>query len=51
MITIEILQLQYIDQVVEVCCAGPASSCAVVETVEIPQLQLVLFWTVVACPL
>ena len=29
-------------------CAGPASSW---ETVEIPQLQLVLLWTVVACPL
>ena len=29
LITIEILQLQYIDQVVDVCCAGPASSCAV----------------------
>ena len=28
--TKEILQLQYIDQVVHVCCAGPASSCPVV---------------------
>ena len=33
-------------------CAGPASSSAICEeTVEIPQLQLVEFWTVVACPL
>ena len=39
----EILQLQYIDKMVDVCCAGPASS-GREETVEIPQLQPVT-WT------
>ena len=44
--TVEILQLQFIDKVFDVCCASPASSGAVgEETVEIPQLQLVEFWT------
>ena len=44
--TIEMLQLQYIDKVIDVCCAGPASSSAICEeTVEIRQLQLVEFWT------
>ena len=42
---LEILQLQYIDKMVDVCCAGPASSgSGREETVEIPQLQPV-FWT------
>ena len=41
--TIEILQLQFIDKVFDVCCAGPAISGAVCEeTVELPQLQPVL---------
>ena len=44
--TIEIPQLQYIDKVVDVCCAGPASASAICEeTVEITQLQLIEFWT------
>ena len=36
-------QLQFIDKVFDVCCAGPASSSGAVgeETVELPQLQLV----------
>ena len=38
--TIDIVQLQFIDKVFDVCCAGPASSGAVCdETVELPQLQ------------
>ena len=38
--TIEILQLQFIDKVVDFCCAGPARSGADgEETVELPQLQ------------
>ena len=38
--TLEILQLQFIDKVFDVCCAGPASSGAVgEETVELPQVQ------------
>ena len=39
--TIEILQLQFIDKVVDVCCAGSASSSGAggEEMVEIPQLQ------------
>ena len=37
--TTEILQLQYIDKVVVVCCAGPAVRAQLWETVEIPQLQ------------
>ena len=42
-----ILQLQYIDKMVDVCCAGPASSgSGREETVEIPQLQLVSFLVV-----
>ena len=40
--TIEILQLQFIDKVVDVRCAVPAVSGAVVdETAELPHLQLV----------
>ena len=35
-----------IDKVIDVFCAGPASSGAVCEeTVELPQLQPVEFWT------
>ena len=42
---LEILQLQYIDKMVDLCCAGPASSGFGREnTVEIPQLQPVS-WT------
>ena len=42
---LEILQLQYIDKMVDVCCAGPASSgSGREETVDIPHLQPV-FWT------
>ena len=40
--TTEILQMQYIDKVIDVCCAG--LRCALsVETVEIPQLQARFF--------
>ena len=48
--TIEILQLQYIDQVVNVCCAGPASSCAVVGDSRDPTVETVVR-SRVACPL
>ena len=42
---LEILQLQYIDKMVDLCCAGPSSlGSGREETVEIPQLQLVS-WT------
>ena len=47
--TTEVLQLQYIGQVVVACCAGPSVRAQLWETVEIPQLQLVLFWTVATC--
>ena len=45
--TIEILQLQYIDKVIDVGFAGPAISwgSVVEETAELPQLQLVELWT------
>ena len=50
--TNEILQLQFIDKVVDFCCAGPSSSGAVgEETVELPQLQLVLWTRSLTCPL
>ena len=41
--TLEILPMQYIDKVIDVCCAGPANSSGSVveETAELPQLQLV----------
>ena len=51
--SIEILQLQFIDKVFDVCCAGPAGSSGAVgeETVEIPQLQLAAAWTLsLTCP-
>ena len=45
--TIEILQLLYMDKVIDVGCAGPAnSSGSVVEEIaELPQLQLIELWT------
>ena len=51
-LSIEFLQLQYIDKVVDVVMhVLQFSSADVGETAELPQLQLVEFWTVVACPL
>ena len=48
---LEILQLQYIDKMVDVCCAGPASSgSGREETVEIPQLQPIFLDLVVHTP-
>ena len=49
--TIEILQLQYIDQVFDVLVAQVQQICANTwETVEIPQLQLVFSWTSCCSP-
>ena len=51
-VVIVILQLQYIDMMVDVRCAGPASSGSVREnTVEFPQLQPVSCDLVVHTPL
>ena len=48
----EFLQLQYIDKVVDVALhVLQFSSADVEETADLPQLHLVAFWTVVACPL
>ena len=48
----EILQLQYIDKVIDVFCAGPAGSCAVVGDSRDPTVAARRFLDqIVACPL